>query len=100
MDDPEHVEDAIFDDQVVHDPVVADTQPVEGVGSTPDRAHPLARDPARNGGVGRELLQTLPDPRLNRGGQLPVCPRGRRRKQNLVRLVQPSSRSGVERPLR
>jgi hypothetical protein len=91
VDDPEHVENPIFGDQVVHDSVVPNAQAVEGVGCAPDRAYPLAADPARHRRVGRQLLQALPDPSPNRSRQLLVRARGGGRKQDRVGLAQPSS---------
>ena len=50
MDDPEHEENPVFLDEVVHDAVVADAEPVEGVCPSSDRLHLL---PANTAGAGR-----------------------------------------------
>jgi hypothetical protein len=100
VDDAEYVEDTILDDDVVHHAVVADAQAVERIGGSLDRPHLLATDAARSCDGNGKLLKAPPDPRLHRSRQLPVGARGRRRKQYLVRLGQPVSRSGRERPFR
>lgn len=66
------MEDAILDLEVVHDPVVADSKAVEGVGYSLDRPYPLASDPPRCCGRSGKLLEASLDPRLDRTRQLAV----------------------------
>jgi hypothetical protein len=66
------VEDAIFDLEVVHDPVVADSKAVEGVDCSLDRPYPLAADPPGCCGRSGKLLEASLDPRLDRNRQLAV----------------------------
>jgi len=100
LDDSEHVEDAIFDLEVVHDPVVADSKAVEGVGSSPDRPYPFAADPPGCCGRGGKLLEASPDPGFDRTRQLAVDARRRGREKYLIGVAQASRRRGWERPLR
>jgi len=66
VDDAENEQNPIFLDHVVHDSVVADAEPMEGVGDATDRLDGLAPDSPRSGGVIRELLECglNPCPRL------------------------------------
>jgi hypothetical protein len=102
VDDPQNVEDAILDDHVVHDAVVADAQTMERVGSSLDRPHPFAAYAAGSGSGRCKLLEAALDPRAHWIGKLAIRARRRRREQNLERrrFAQPGSRSGWERPLR
>jgi hypothetical protein len=59
VDDAEHEEDAVFVDEVVHDAVVADAEPVEGVCLSADGFHPLAADAADSGCGGGELFEPV-----------------------------------------
>ena len=61
MDDSEYEQDAVFVDHVVHDAVVADTQPVERVGLAADRFHLLAPDPATGPCGCRAALERIPN---------------------------------------
>ena len=100
MDDPEHVEDTIVRDHVVHDAVVANTEAMKRVGRSLDRPHPLATHPAGyRGGPGKPLEAWLKS-RLHRGGELHVGARRRGRENEVVGLAQLSSRNGRERPSR
>ncbi len=55
MDDAEHEQDVVFADDVVHDAVVADAEPVEGVRLSEDRLDLLAAGSAGPGCGGGEL---------------------------------------------
>ena len=61
VDDAEHQDRAVVVDDVVHDAVVADTQPVEGVGSATDGLDRLPRHASRAGHVMRESLECPAD---------------------------------------
>ena len=100
VDDAEHEQDVVVGDEVVHDPVVADAQPVECVGLAADRLDLLAADAAGLGGGVGELLEARADslPRWRR--QLLERAFGGRGEPDLVRAAQAMSRSGLERPRR
>ncbi len=100
VDNAEHEEDAIFADEVVHDAVVADAEPVEGVCVSADGFHPLAADAARAGCSGGELFEAGADALAYRGWQLLVGAFGGRGEVYLVGLAQAMSPSGLERPRR
>jgi hypothetical protein len=100
VDDAEYEEDAVFADEVVHDAVVADAEPVEGVRLPVDRLHLLAADAPAAGCGGGELFEAGADARLRREGQLLVGALGGGREANLVGFAQPISPSGFERPRR
>lgn len=51
----------VFLDEVVHDTIVADAEPVEGVRPPSDRLHLLAADTARGGRSDGELLECSRD---------------------------------------
>jgi hypothetical protein len=61
VDDAEDEEDAIVVDEVVHDAVVADAEPVEAVCLSADRLDLLAADAAGFGCGGGELFETGAD---------------------------------------
>jgi hypothetical protein len=101
VDDAEHEKDAIFADEVVHDAVVADAEPVEGVCLSADSFHSLAADAAGAGcGGGSELFEAGADALAYRGWQFLVGAFGGRREVYLVGLAQAMSPSGLERPRR
>jgi hypothetical protein len=100
VDDAEHEEDAVFVDEVVHDAVVADAEPVEGVRLSADRLHPLAPDAAGSGCGGGELFEAGVDALAQRGWQLLVGAFGGGREAYLVGLAQALSSSGLVRPRR
>jgi hypothetical protein len=100
VDDAEHEEDAVFVDEVVHDAVVADAEPVEGVCLSADGFHPFAADAADPGCGGGELFEAGADALAHRGWQLLVGAFGGRREAYLVVLAQAMSSSGLERPRR
>jgi hypothetical protein len=100
VDDAEHEEDAVFADEVVHDAVVADAEPVEGVCLSADRFHLLAVDAAGSGCGGGELLEADADALAYRGWQLLVGAFGGGREAYLVELAQALSSSGLVRPRR
>ena len=100
MDDAEDEEDAVLVDRVVHDAVVADAEPVEGVSLSADRFHPLAADAAASGGCGCELFEAGADALALRCGQFLVGAFGGRREPYLVRLAQALSPIGLDRPRR
>src|SRR5438874_1632434 len=100
VDDAEDEEDAILVDEVVHDAVVADAEPVEGVRLSSDRFHPLAADAAGSGCGGGELFEAGADALARRGWQFLVGAFGGGREAHLVGLAQPMSSSGLERPRR
>jgi hypothetical protein len=98
VDDAEHEDDAVFVDEVVHDSVVADAEPVEGVCLSADGLHLLAADAAGSGGG--ELFEAGADALAHRGRQLLVGAFGGGREAYLVGLAQALSSSGLERPRR
>lgn len=100
VDDAEHEEDAVFVDEVVHDAVVADAEPVEGVCLSADRLHLLAANTVGPGCGGGELFEAGADARTQRGWQLLVGTFGGRREAYLVGLAQAMSSSAWERPRR
>ena len=100
MDDPEYEENAILGDDVVHHAVIADAETVERVRRAMDRPHLLPADATGPGRRGGNLFEAPANPLTNRGRKLLVGALGRRREAYLVRLRQPISRSGRERPLR
>jgi hypothetical protein len=100
VDDSENEEDAVFADEVVHDAVVADAEPVEGVRLSPDRLDLLAADTAGAGCGSGELFEAGVDSLPQRGWQLLVGAFGGGREAYLVRVAQPISPSGLERPRR
>jgi hypothetical protein len=95
--DAEYQHDAVPVDHVVHDPMVADPQPVERVACSLDRLDRLAPDPAAFRRIGGELLQGLPDPPLEVGRELLEGANGCRRQLDAVGAQSRSSRL-VERP--
>lgn len=100
VDDAEHEEHLVGRDQVVHDPVVADAQAVEGVCLAADRLHLLAANAAGSGCCLGELFEAGTDPRLQRCRQLVEGAFGARGESNLVGTAQVTSRSGLLRPRR
>jgi len=100
VDDPEHVEDTIPGDHVVHDTVVANTEAVKRVGCSLNRPYSLATDTSGSRGSSGKPLEASLDSHLNRSRELQVGARSRGRKHYLVRLAQLSSRNGRERPFR
>ena len=98
--DTEHKEHAVFADGVVHEPVVADAEAVEGVCLSADRLHLLAADPARAGRCGGELLEAGADAPAQRSRQLGVDACGAGSETYLVGVAQAISPSGFERPRR
>ena len=84
MHDPEDEHHALALDHVVHHPVVANPEPVEGVRRPLDRLHGLAADPPRRRGILRELLERARDPRSGRRVQLLECPERGRRELDVV----------------
>jgi len=100
MDDAEHEEDAVVREQVVHDPVVADAEAMEGVRLSADRLDLLAADAAGSGGLPGELLEVGVDPLPDPCRQLPVGALGGRREPDVVRATQAVSRSDFDRPRR
>ena len=78
MHDAEDEDDAGLVDDVVHDAVVADPQPVEGIAGTMHGLHGLAFDSADLRRTARELLERQSDPSTNAGFSLPegLCRRG------------------------
>jgi hypothetical protein len=100
VDDAEDEEDAVLVHRVVHDAVVADAEPVEGVRLSSDRFHPLAADAAASGCCGCELFEAGSYALARRGWQFLVGAFGGRREPYLVRLAQALSPSGLERPRR
>lgn len=97
MDDPEDEQHAILLDDVVHDPVVADPEPMKGVRNAPDRLHGLASDPSGLRRIGCELLESPADPGSHLWGQLLERPNGRGGQLDFVGL-QPRSSRLVVRP--
>jgi hypothetical protein len=73
---------------------------VEGVLLPADRLHFLAGDATGPGCRAGELFECRANPVAVWGGQLLVGPLCRGRKAYLVRLAQPFSSSGLERPRR
>jgi hypothetical protein len=61
VNNAEHEEDTIFANEVVHDAVVADAEPVKGVCLSADGFHPLAADAAGAGCGGGELFEAGAD---------------------------------------
>jgi len=57
MDEPEDEDHAVLGEHVVHHPVVADAEAVEGVGDALDRLHAFARDAAGLAGTLGERSQ-------------------------------------------
>jgi hypothetical protein len=98
--DAEDEQDSVVADEVVHDPVVADAESVEGVSVAADRLHLLAADAAGSGcGLG-ELFEAGADPLPQRRGQLLEVALSGGREADLVGAAQAMSRSGLERPRR
>jgi hypothetical protein len=99
MHDAQHQDHAVFVDRVVHDAIVADAEPMEGIARSLDRLDRLAASPTRLGGVTSELLERFLDPRPQLRRQLLERPDGRRRQLDAVRgqtssfrvVVQPSA---------
>lgn len=100
MDDAENEQDVVVGDEVVHDPVVADTEPVEDVGLAADRFHLLAAEAAGFGCCGGELLEAGADPLAQWRRQLLERALGGRREPDLVGVAQAMSRSDFDRPRR
>ena len=100
MDDSEHEEDAVFTDDVVHDAVVADAEPVEGVRLSADRLDLLAADTPSAGCGGGELFEAGADALPERSWQLLVGALGGGREAYPVGVAQSISPSGLERPRR
>jgi hypothetical protein len=100
VDDAEDEEDAVGGDEVVHDAVVADAEPVEGVCLSSDRLHSLAADAAGSGCGGCELFEAGADALAERGWQFLVDAFGGGREPYLVGLAQAMSLSGLVRPRR
>ena len=100
MDDAEDEEDAVLVDRVVHDAVVADAEPAEGVRLSVDRFHPLAADTAASSGCSCELFEAGAEAPAQRWWQFLVGPFGGRREPYLARLAQALSSSGLDRPRR
>lgn len=100
MEDAEHEEDAVFADEVVHDAVVADAEPVEGVRLPADGLHLFVADAAGAGCCGGELFEAGADAVARRGWELLVGAFGGRREAYLVGLAQAVFPSGLERPRR
>jgi len=100
VDDAEHEQDVVVGDEVVHDPVVADAQPVEGVGLAADRLNLLAADAAGLGGGVSELLKARADSLPHWRRQFLERAFGGRGELDLVGAAQAMSRSGLERPRR
>jgi hypothetical protein len=100
VDDAEDEEDAVLADEVVHDAVVADAEPVEGVCLSADGFYPLAADAAGSGCGGGELFEAGADALAQRGWQLLVGAFGGGREAYLVGLAQALSSSGLVRPRR
>jgi hypothetical protein len=98
MDDAEDEEDTVVGDEVVHDPVVAHSQAMEGVSLTPDRSHLLAADTAGTFCRFGEALEACADPRTQRRRELLEGAPGRGREPDLVGVAQAMSRSEVDRP--
>lgn len=100
MDDAEDEDDAVFGNEVVHDPVVADAEPVECVGVPADRPHLLAADATASRRRFGESLEAGADPLTQRRRELPESALGRGGKSNLVGAAQAISPSEVDRPRR
>lgn len=98
MDDAEDQHRLIGVDDVVHDAVFTDPQPVKRIPTRLNRLHRLAANPAGAGGVRREFLERSPDLRTAIGWQLleRLC---RRRTEFDAEAIQPRSSSLVVRPL-
>ena len=100
MNDPKDEDDTVLVNHVEHEPVVADAETMEGVGSTPDGLHALALDPTRLCRAGGKPLECFPKSRPDRGRQLCVGALRGGREVNRVGLGQPRSSSVFVRPLR
>ena len=98
MDDAEDKDDAILVDDVVHDPVVAQSQAVERVAHALDRLDRLAADASGLRCIDGELLEGPSDPFLEIGRQLLEGPNRTGRQLDVVG-AQSSPLSLVERPL-
>ncbi len=70
MNDAEDEDDAV-PENVVHDPVVADAEPVERIVGAADRLYGLPLDPADLGCVTCKLLERPRDPSANLSIELP-----------------------------
>jgi hypothetical protein len=70
VNDAEDEHDPIVRDHVVHDPVVADPKPVEGVRDATDRLYALSADPSRLRRILREPLEGGSDAPLRVRSQL------------------------------
>lgn len=73
MDDPEHEECALFLDEVVHDAVVADAEPVERVCPPSDRLHLLAANTVAAGRNDGELRERGLEALAQRAWQVSVA---------------------------
>ena len=98
MDDAENEQNPIFLDHVVHDAVVADAEPMEGVGDTLDSLDGLATDPPWFRGVIRELLDCGSNPCPSLWRELLQRTRGGGGELDLIRFQSRSFRL-VVRPL-
>jgi hypothetical protein len=72
VDDPQDQDHVLILDDVVHDPMIADPQPVKGVPRPLDRLDRLPADATGTGDIDRQLLQRLADALLGVWGQLLV----------------------------
>jgi hypothetical protein len=100
VDDAEDEQDLVVGDEVVHDPVVADAEPVEDIGLAADRFDLLAADAAGfSCGLG-ELFEAGADPLTQRRRKLLERALGGRREPDLAGVAQAMSRSEVVRPRR
>ena len=97
MEDAEDEDHAIFSDDVVHDPVIAHSDPVERIARALDGLGGLAAGATRLRRVRRESLESLVDPFLEVRGQLLEGPSGAWRKID-VEGDQSRSLSLVDRP--
>jgi hypothetical protein len=100
VNDAEDEEDAVFADEVVHDAVVADAEPVEGVCLSADGFHSFAADAAGSGSGGGELFEAGADALAQRRWQFLVGAFSGGREAYLVGVAQAMSPSGLERPRR
>ena len=98
VDDAENQDHAVGVDEVVHHPVVADTQSVEGVLGATDGLDRLARHTSGAGDVMRESFEGSPDAIPVSVAELPELSRRRTRKPDLVGAQSRSSSLSV-RPL-
>lgn len=94
MDNTQDEHDLILLEDVVHDAVVADPQPVEGVAGAMHRLHSLPLDAADLRHVRCELLQRPSHTSPNVGLELPEGLRGGRAELDAIRVQFRSSRSG------